>query len=74
MHGAGVGVGLRPAQVTTQSAKAAAASFEHLMSGFQQAECPSYVIERTPEQRRAQSFEQCLREHGRDLDIGYPDK
>jgi hypothetical protein len=32
------------------------------------------VVERTPEQRRAQSFEQCLLENGVNLDSGYPNQ
>ena len=58
---------------TDDSAEAAAAAFEQLTAAYQQAECPSYVTERTEEQRRAESFEHCLRRHGRDLDSGYPD-
>jgi len=61
-------------RATTFSARAAAASFSRLTATFQEEECPAEVIEQTPEQRRARSFEQCLRDHGRDLDSGYPDQ
>ena len=74
VHGAGQGAGLSTMQATTYSARAAAASFGRLTAGFQQAEYPAEVIEQTPEQRRARGFEQCLRDHGRDLDSGYPDR
>ena len=40
----------------------------------QEARCPSFVVERTQEQRRAQSFEQCLLRHGVDLESRYPDR
>ena len=62
-------------QATTYSARAAAASFGQLTASFQEEECPRDVIEQTPERRRAAGgFEQCLRDHGRDLDSGYPDQ
>jgi len=74
MHVPGHGVGLTSMRAATYSARAAAASFGRLTAGFQDAECPAEVIEQTPELRRARSFEQCLRDHGRDLDSGYPDQ
>ncbi len=40
----------------------------------QEAQCPPFVVERTTEQRRAQSFERCLLEHGVNLDSGYPNR
>ena len=66
--GLGVGLGAPPQEATGSEAAARNASFEHLTASFQQEECPKYITDRTPEQRQAQSFEQCLLEHGRDLD------